>query len=261
MHLVKRIKESFKFEAPEYKEMTSVYGINDGILALVVSALLMLLTIVSALLMGHIIFVIILAITPFIILLYTKDNAQTLGFTKKNFIKSCMHGIYWGVPLFLILPTDRVWPWNLPYHTIIRTIYNLGEHFKSTSSVAGVISIVFFIFINAMLTAFTEEVFFRGYFQTRIYGIIKSDIFALLAGGFIFALFHMPHRIAIMHIQYDIPFSSQILSYLRHYFFLPSYLFLIVFHLLCVYLHRKYNSLVAPIVLHFFVSLRIGFGI
>jgi len=257
MSIVKRVRKVFVFNAPAYKRMVRMYTVKDGIIALALSVAAVLMIMVAARysIIGVLHFV--LALTPFLVLRYSKDKLETLGFTRKNFGKSFLLGLCLGIPFFFIVPTSRFWPLNLPHQTILRVAENMSvmaPHITFSSLLFG------FLYF-AVITPLAEEVFCRGLIQTRIYGIIKSDFWAILFGGVFFAIIHMPFRVQFfVYRQYDVSYAASILLYLRHYFLLHTYLMFIGFHLLFNYLYRKYNSIVAPLVLHFLIDLRVVFG-
>jgi len=259
MPLTKRINKIFKFNAPAYKEMVSMHSTKDGILALVLSVVTLFFALFAALYLGGAIFNIVLTVTPFLIWVCSDDKIETLGFTCKNLGKSFMLGSCLGIPFFLFLPTNRFWPLNLPHQTIIRIFENFGEHAQYLTFSR----VLFAILSHAVFLAFAEEIFCRGFVQTRIYGIIKSDFLAILFGGTVFALMHMPFRVVFaVYVHSDASIFASILLYLRNYFSLPMYLIWWPgMHFLLNYSYRKYNSIVAPLMMHFFVDLRSVFGL
>ena len=58
------------------------------------------------------------------------------------------------------------------------------------------IMIVWFI-SYFLIMAIWEDIVFVGYIQTRIYGLIKKDIWAIFTGGLIFAAIHYPRLITL----------------------------------------------------------------
>ena len=265
MSLKNRIANILKFDAPEYKQMVSMYNVKDGIQSLILSVafiLFFMLVFIYQFQVQMIHFICMLVI-PFVILLYKGDRIETLGFTKRNMGRSLLHGLCWGIALFLIIPRTQLWPPNLPQQTISVAVHSVREIYEQVSildyNFFGFVLSVFLFY--PMLIAVSEEVFFRGYIQTRIYGIIRSDFFAILYGGFLFALLHVPEVLNFVSTYYDVSLISAVPILFRHYTSLtfPRFLFHTAFHFLFVYLHRKHNNIIGPIVVHFLVNLRSPF--
>ena len=238
---------------PEYREMTSKYGVADGLAALALSVVAILIVAIAAHINGSILSSIALAAIPFLVLRYTNAEIESLGLTRKNLGKSLIVGLCLGIFLFLFLPTFRSWPPNLPHQTI--TV--LSRHLSARMPYLTLPMVLSTIFFNAVLTAFKEEIFFRGYIQTRFHGVVKSSFLAIFLGGVIFALVHMPFRVYfLVYVRYDVSFVAAVGFYMRHYFWWITYLVWIAYHFLFNYLYRKYNSIIAPLVIHFFIDLR-----
>jgi len=110
-------------------------------------------------------------------------------------------------------------------------------------SITRLLSNIFFYFA---IISFTEELVFRGYLQTRIYGIIKSDFRAVVFVGFLCAIFHAPFRMITIEI-----------GFLESLGGISGIFRFIIIHALINALYRKYNTLLGPIVLHGFMNLTI----
>lgn len=101
---------------------------------------------------------------------------------------------------------------------------------------------IMWVMIITILNAYWEDIVFTGFIQTRLYGIIKNDIFALLAGGLLFAVMHIPMRLAIQG-----PSAFATLISLE----MPGWIGMhIVFNLV----FRKYFSIFPVIMLHTFAN-------
>ena len=51
--------------------------------------------------------------------------------------------------------------------------------------------------------ALVEELIFRGYIQTRLYGLFKKDVPAVAFGALLFALMHIPYQVASGRMAFD----------------------------------------------------------
>lgn len=71
-----------------------------------------------------------------------------------------------------------------------------------------------------------EEVIFRGYILTRLYGIAKNVYIDMLLSGVLFVLMHFPFRMAAYHMSFwelitnlpymaDLFLTSLVLSFIR----------------------------------------------
>ena len=103
----------------------------------------------------------------FLILRLRKQGLDTVGISKKNWIKSSIFGIIIGLIIFLPRAFAGVVTTNHPGLGVVHSIFH------------------YFIAVS-----FAEEIVFRGYLQTRIYSVVKSDFWAVFFTGFIFALLH-----------------------------------------------------------------------
>ena len=90
------------------------------------------------------------------------------------------------------------------------------------------------IFYYFIVIALPEEVVFRGYIQTRIYGLIKQDILAIIVTGFLFYAMHLPFQIPVNGMQINI----------------INMAIMLVLHFVMNFLYKKYNSLTAPTIFH-----------
>jgi membrane protease YdiL (CAAX protease family) len=168
---------------------------------------------------------ILLAATVFIALRIRKQRLSTAGFNLSRLKRSLMVGAVTGVILSLCA-------------NIIPTLLSGGQW-------AGFDSTLWNFFYMLVIIAFVEELVFRGYIQTRLYGVIKSDIAAVTIGGFLFMGMHIPFQM----------FNRSDGNLIE--FFEANYLWLLttfVVHLLFNFLYRRYNSMISPTVCHFLVN-------
>lgn len=114
-------------------------------------------------------------LTP--VMLATKFNFSSLGFSKKSILKNISLGLFVG----LVLSLERVFLKHLPFQ------------------------FSFAIIISAFFTAVTEEIFFRGYLLNRWLKLFSSPIVAMVINGLFFTLTHVPIALFIFHyFGYDL---------------------------------------------------------
>lgn len=105
------------------------------------------------------------------VLLVSKFNFSSLGFTKKNIVRN----IFFGLVVGLTLSIERVF------------IKHLTINFS------------WIFVVSAFCTAVTEEIFFRGYLLNLWLKYFKSPIYAMVLNGLFFTLTHVPIAIFIFH--------------------------------------------------------------
>jgi hypothetical protein len=54
------------------------------------------------------------------------------------------------------------------------------------------ISMLLWLIVYTLIMAVWEDIVFVGYIQTRIYGLVKKNFWAIALGGFVFAAMHYP---------------------------------------------------------------------
>jgi membrane protease YdiL (CAAX protease family) len=155
--------------------------------------------------------------------LVRKQSLSSIGLTRCNAKKSLLSGGVLGSCFILI--------------NVITAILS-G---KELTDIGTLFYNVFYFFV---IIGFTEEVVFRGYIQTRLYGILQSDTIAVIVGGVLFSLMHIPYKMSMLNMD--------LLSYLQSNYMIL--LFLILWHVVFNFLYRKYNSLLAPTIFHGFMD-------
>jgi len=206
----------------QYKLDVSKYQKGDAIIAICFWFVLMVLYAaagkVGNLLGVHLITVvsIILPITCIAIVLIKRQGFSSLGFRKENLWPSLCIGLLFGILAIIskILPAI-IYGWELqPFGYLL---YQL-----------------LFILVGVALV---EEIIFRGYIQTRLYGIFKNDVSAILMGALFFALMHAPFQLASGNRAFDLSF----VIWLTVTF---------VMHIIFNHIFRKFYSIYGPILFH-----------
>ena len=180
----------------EYVQQTKKYNKNDAILAF---ALYILMSLVL-LLIGKIfvqknlnltetdifkitgIYSLIFIGLVFMICLVRKQKLFTVGFSMNQAKKSLIIGM-----VFLMVTASLFSIWFAITDPTIRTDYKI----------IAMRSIYFLIFIG-----FTEELVFRGYIGTRLYGYFANKQNSIAIVGIMFSLMHIPFHMTIAQINF-----------------------------------------------------------
>lgn len=217
---------------PAYKQMTAAYEKKDGLLAVGVylSVLLLYLgagylyylwgsilpsILANALLVGMVL----------VVVRARKQKLHTVGFTLRHWKQSLLMG---GTVGLVLSVGGNVLPAAL-----------------SGGQWVGLGPMLWNFFYMLVNIAFTEELVFRGYIQTRLYGLFKSDVLAVIVGGLLFMGMHIPFQLFNRSGGHIIEFFTTNALWL-----LSTW----VIHLLFNFMYRKYNSLAAPTVCHFLLN-------
>ena len=112
---------------------------------------------------------------------------------------------------------------------------------------SALMTVWFVVFL--LIKAFFEDVVFIGYMQTRIHGLIKNEILAILAVAFIFATFHYPGMIAL-NILADGSFGLSFWGTLVFYT-----LFWMIGHIFMNIVFRRFRSIIPVTLLHFSINI------
>jgi len=225
-----KIKRFFQID-DTYKENITKYTTVDGIIA-VIYYLIFMITYYS---MGRVyaekqIYLGItcnigLAILCILIVLIRKQKIGTLGLTFKKMKQAIILGIVLGVLIVLI-------------NNVIPAISS-GCQFNQ---ITKILHDIFYYFI---IIAFVEEIAFRGFIQTRIYGLIKNDMIAIIVVSLMFSFMHIPFQMALTGA--NIPsFISSNVTWL---------ILLFLWHIIFNFLHRKYNCIITNTIFHGFMDL------
>jgi len=243
-----------------HKEIIQSFSVADGLLIFVLF-LVVLIILSSLFVFKHgnllVLFNCVLILLPFVLLYFKNQNSETIGWTKKYLLKSSLLGLAIGLVFFLLLPTQRFWPLNTPWHVIITVSESISLFTPRNFIVNG---LLFF----AIPVAVGEEILFRGYIQTRAYGVIKNTYLAIFIVGLMFAILHMPSLIFWSALYADIPLTpfSSYLTAVANYFsvhfasFLAMFAFYIIMHITFYWSYMKFNNIATPIIIHFLLNLR-----
>ena len=161
---------------------------------------------------GFILRAIIIGIT-FTIVLVKKQGLASIGFHKDKLRQALVFGLL----LTLVFSAFGVIP---------GLIYNW--EFNSIGTIISVLLIT-------IIMAAGEDIFFVGYLQTRLHGLFKSSIVAILVGAICFALAHVPAALLLS------PYPVGMIN---------MWIIWIIGHTLMVLVFRKQFSIIPVIIAH-----------
>jgi len=162
----------------------------------------------------------------FVMIYFRKQSTKTVGITKSNLARSSLLGLVCSAPLI---------------------IFSVIPDFTEVSRPIQTFDVLYSIFFYLVIVSFNEEIVFRGYIQPRLYSLIKADYLAIFTGGVMFAAVHIPFQSAMYYYQHGAH---------RRISFVQMFLFIGV-HIIVNAMYRKYNSLAAPVIFHFFWNFSI----
>ncbi len=219
----------------EYVEQAKQYGIKDAITAVVLNIVLL----VQFLLMGKIfvhrgtelneLFIfnvtgfMALSIISLVCLLCVahKHKFRTIGFSKTHWVKSFQIGIFLSI-IVVILSLVRI----VIFHGVVKSgLWLIASR---------IIYYMFFI-------GFMEEIVFRGYIGTRLYGVITNKKVSIVITGIMFSLLHIPFQSIIAQVS---PVEYLITNSI-------NLIIIFIMHIGFQYIYAKYNSIIAPTMFHF----------
>lgn len=219
----------------EYVEQTKAYGCKDAILAFLLYGILIL----EFLFIGKLfvqkgntltetyIFIVtgIMALSSMgLVLLFCKIRNQklsTIGFSKIEAKKSLKLGL-------LLLIT----------FAIIQVVFPL---LSGSSTKSGVVLITMRVIYYFIFIALMEEMIFRAYIGTRLYGFFSNKFLSIVVVGIMFSLLHIPFQMIMSHMSFLDYFTIQWVNLIK----------IAMFHFLFQWMYAKYNSIIAPTILHF----------
>ena len=160
----------------------------------------------------------------FLFCLFQKQKLATMGFNMDQAKKSLVMGMF----LFAVtVVLGGIWA--------VLT----GSTIQTDIKVIAMRIIYFQIFIG-----FYEELVFRGYIGTRLYGYFSNKQISIVITGIMFSLMHVPFHMTVAQMGF-------IEYILMHWI---NLVFLVIFHCGFQWLYSKYNSIIAPTILHFIID-------
>jgi membrane protease YdiL (CAAX protease family) len=167
------------------------------------------------------VFALITLVSVLLICLFRKQKITSVGFSNTYRKQSLKLGLILIIGItaifFVITSVMGVTLISDPYKIIMRFFYYLF----------GI--------------AFVEELVFRGYIGTRLYGCFKNKFIAISMTGLLFTFMHLPFQM----LMADMTMIAYITSNWA------NLIFIFLLHYVFQALYAKYNSIVAPTLFHF----------
>lgn len=224
-----KIKSFFSVDY-QYKEQVRDYTRTDGVICAVYYVIFM----ITYYFMGKLylskkIYLgvginLLLASMCILIVLFRKQKLSSLGITKYKLKSSLVLGSFLGI-IFLV------------FNGIIISLFS-----NSRFSTFNILYNVFYFFV---IIGFVEELIFRGFIQTRIYGIIKNDFWAITLTGIMFSLSHIPFQMSMANMGAYQYFTENKIQFVVFF----------AWHIILNFLYKKYNSVYTGTVFHGFINL------
>jgi len=158
----------------------------------------------------------------FLICKIRKQKVFTVGLNKHQAKKSLIAGLVFG-----------------SIHVLLRVA--LGRTEFSFRDDLSVDTLIFNAIYHLVFVAFMEELLLRGYTASRLFGSLKNKVFAIILGGFITAMLHVPSDAAMPDVG-----AFQILA--------NRFIGDTLLHGAFFWLYAKYNNLLGPILWHFMLN-------
>ena len=226
---MKYIKSFFTTDN-HYKEMTSNYKKIDAYIALIFYMFFLLVYYF----MGRIyaekqiylgtVINIMLAVICLIIIKFRKQKLDSLGLSRNNIKKSLILGTILGVILLLL---NGILPNIIAGNTLV-----------SVRQIAY--NAIYYLIIISLV----EELIFRGYIQTRIYGLIKRRLPAIIITAILFMIMHIPFQMGRSNMN--------LVEFIANNWL--WFIILIVWHVVFDFLYRKYNNILTGTIFHGFMN-------
>lgn len=157
----------------------------------------------------------------FMFCLIRRQKLVTVGFSRNQAKKS----LATGMVLFILVAILR----------------GFGAIISGSVSKADIKFLIMGIVYYLIFIAFTEEIIVRGYIGTRLYGYFTNKRLSIIIVGIMWSLYHIPFQMIVTQMS--------LLEYLSVNW--GNLLRIFILHFAFQWLYSKYNSLIAPTILHF----------
>ncbi|WP_227859165.1 MULTISPECIES: CPBP family intramembrane glutamic endopeptidase [unclassified Clostridioides] len=224
------------FEDKEYALLCKNYSKNDGVKAIFIYLISMLLlffqgylytTNLSSTILTNsqmILSILILLIGLGFVLL-SKEKLNTIGITMRNLNKGLLYGVFGATVLVIfVILTDGI-------------MQGKKVDFELPTV---------FIVVTFIVSAISEEIVFRGYIQTRLTGLIKNSVLSSCINSFLFVSTHYPVKWFLNgYLSFAILSGFYVIC-------------LILLHFSCDLVYRKTNCLWGSCLLHILYNIGTG---
>jgi len=148
------------------------------------------------------------------------------SFTNRFALRSLMVGLVFGSIHIVIIIVLR----SLTQDYVITFISDMGF-----------IRVLWTVAYHLVGVAFMEELLYRRFMAPRFLGFFRSKTIAVILGGFLFSLLHVPQDM----FTFEIGFLQAVVNRALHD---------IIIHGAFLWLYAKYNNLLGPVLWHFIVN-------
>lgn len=156
-----------------------------------------------------------------------KQSLETVGLTSRNLFRNLYIG--WGLGALFA------------FEGIVTNAFKYGGVTFSPESFKGIELLT--LVIMSILTAFSEELTFRGYIMTRLSVELKNTALANLLAALLFSILHIPIAVYVLHYSFVDLVSFEWVMF--------------VLGILNGYLFARLRSLVVPVMSHSLWNLAI----
>lgn len=165
----------------------------------------------------------IMIVTTLLFIKIRKQKLSSIGLCKGKWKQSCLIGLILAVVLF--------------FNNCLSYVIG-GADFIEVKD-------IFRYVIFYLMVALCEEIVFRGYIGTRLYGLIKNQYIVILVSGILFIIMHFPYRM----IAYGMTIRDLTISNIGWL------LDLFITHIVLSLIYLKTNSLYGSIIPHWMSNL------
>lgn len=151
---------------------------------------------------------------------FKKEQLSSIGLMHGKWQQSCLVGMVLAAILF--------------FNNCLSHVLG-GAHFIPLYSIIG-------LAIYYLIVAFSEEIVFRGYINTRLYGLMKNQYLVMIISGILFVMVHFPYRM----IAYGMSLSDLTIGWILDLF---------ITHMILSIIYLKTNSLYGAILPHWMSNL------
>ncbi|MEG0240476.1 MAG: CPBP family intramembrane glutamic endopeptidase [Anaerorhabdus sp.] len=169
------------------------------------------------------VFNILIIIITILLVKVRKEKLSSLGIYGGKWKQSCLIGLIFALILF--------------FNNCLSHIVN-GASFIEIKEIIELV-------IYFLIVALCEEIVFRGYIGTRLYGLIKNQYLVIIVTGLLFIVMHFPYRM----IAYNMTITDLIINNIGWI------LDLFLTHIVLSLIYVKTNSLYGSIIPHWMSNL------
>lgn len=218
----------------EFHENVIKYNRTDSLLAFALFCIMCMLYAILAVLEGNYPAIeqrqlagcgtnILMIIITILLVKVRKEKVSSIGLYSGKWKQSCLIGLLLAIILFF---------------------NNCLSHIISGANFIEIKSIIRLV-IYFLTVALCEEIVFRGYIGTRLYGLFKNQYLTIIATGILFVVMHFPYRM--------IAYSMTITELTIHN--IGWILDLFITHIVLSLVYMKTNSLYGSIIPHWMSNL------